>query len=139
MARSLSLLVALVSSSTALAYHTWPNLPLDLIESRRWDQLGFNSISFGRFVNPCLQSVKGGTRTNAADWIRTVSSNFGGLECWLNQHHGQAYHDMATADVQAGTGGIDASIQFDEEQKRPEVSVVIGSCDYYSTCWIEHW
>ena len=31
----------------------------------------------------------------------------------------QAYHDMATHDVEDGTGGLDASIQF--EQDRPEV------------------
>jgi hypothetical protein len=34
----------------------------------------------------------------------------------------QAYHDMATHDVTTGEGGLDASIQFDEEQQRPEVS-----------------
>ena len=31
----------------------------------------------------------------------------------------QAYHDMATHNVEDGTGGLDASIQF--EQDRPEV------------------
>jgi hypothetical protein len=34
----------------------------------------------------------------------------------------QAYHDMATHDVITGEGGLDASIQFGEEQQRSEVS-----------------
>jgi hypothetical protein len=34
----------------------------------------------------------------------------------------QAYHDMATHNVQDGTGGLDASIRFPEEQARSEVS-----------------
>ncbi|KAJ6535599.1 hypothetical protein B0H19DRAFT_1271340 [Mycena capillaripes] len=43
-------------------------------------------------------------RSDAADWIRT------------------AYHDMATHNVVDGTGGMDASIRFDEEQIRTENS-----------------
>jgi len=48
------------------------------------------------FVAPCGISIvppSGGT--DAADWLRT------------------AYHDMATADAVAGTGGIDASIAWE--------------------------
>ncbi|KAJ7279989.1 heme peroxidase [Mycena rebaudengoi] len=41
-------------------------------------------------------------RANSADWIRT------------------AYHDMATHNVEDGTGGMDASIRFREEQERAE-------------------
>ena len=34
----------------------------------------------------------------------------------------KAYHDVATYNVEDGTGGLDASIRFEEEQQRPEVS-----------------
>ena len=49
-------------------------------------------------VSPCSFSSAGNGRTTAAEWIRT------------------AYHDMATADVVAGTGGIDASIMYETER-----------------------
>ncbi|KAJ6474852.1 heme peroxidase [Mycena sanguinolenta] len=62
------------------------------------------------FIQPCdtfsfgsatgLDGPSG--RSNAADWIRT------------------AYHDMATHNIADGTGGMDASIRFAEEQARAE-------------------
>jgi hypothetical protein len=94
---TLSVLAATYSSTLA---YTWPD-PTDLLESIYYEQVGFNSRAFGSFVRTCAAGGNlGGGRTNTAEWIRT------------------AYHDMATADVEAGTGGIDASIGF--EKDRPE-------------------
>ncbi|KAJ6538119.1 heme peroxidase [Mycena capillaripes] len=79
--------------------YTWPSPQLDALESMRWDQ------TFSGFVRPCdsfsFDSPNSG-RSNAADWLRT------------------AYHDMATHNLADGTGGMDASIRFAEEQARPE-------------------
>ncbi|KAJ7762908.1 hypothetical protein B0H16DRAFT_1455354 [Mycena metata] len=46
-------------------------------------------------------------RSNVADWIRTVGTAL-------------SYHDMATHNAAAGTGGMDASIRFPEELARDE-------------------
>ncbi|KAJ7247320.1 heme peroxidase [Mycena rebaudengoi] len=99
-------LTILVSLATANAY-VWPSPKLDALEAMRWDQDDtFNGMA--SFMQPCTFFVKGnedgsGTgRANAPDWIRT------------------AYHDMATHNVEDGTGGLDASIRFVEEQSRPE-------------------
>ncbi|KAJ6548710.1 heme peroxidase [Mycena capillaripes] len=95
----LSLLI-LVHLATTNAY-IWPSPQLDALESLRFD----SNKNFVNFLTPCdaflLDSANSG-RSNAADWIRT------------------AYHDMATHNVEDGTGGLDGSIRFDEEQARPE-------------------
>ncbi|KIY64382.1 heme peroxidase [Cylindrobasidium torrendii FP15055 ss-10] len=102
------LATSLALANSVLAY-TWPSPQLDRLESLRWDQDGYNSFEAASFVKPCdrytlSERDKGtaGLRTNAGDWIRT------------------AYHDMAPHDKTAGTGGLDASIRFWEEQARPE-------------------
>ncbi|KAF7328171.1 Peroxidase [Mycena venus] len=91
------------SLATGINAYIWPSPQLDALESLRFEQ------AFADFVQPCdlfsfdsqgANSRSG--RSNAADWIRT------------------AYHDMATHNVADGTGGMDASIRFDEEQARPE-------------------
>ncbi|KAJ7260472.1 heme peroxidase [Mycena haematopus] len=95
----------------AIAYYTWPSPQLDALEALRYDQAGFNRLdtTLSTFVQPCnlylFDAVAGGQksgRSDAADWIRT------------------AYHDVATHNVLDGTGGLDASIRFPEEQARAE-------------------
>ncbi|KAJ6529194.1 heme peroxidase [Mycena vulgaris] len=94
-------LALLASLATADAY-VWPSPQLDALEALRWDQ-DRNGIT--GLVQPCDFFIFGPAnsgRSNAADWIRT------------------AYHDMATHNSTDGTGGMDASIRFTEEQARPE-------------------
>ncbi|KAJ7736869.1 heme peroxidase [Mycena metata] len=97
------LAVFVCAVATANAAYTWPSPQLDAIEAMRWDQ-SRNGVT--KLVQPCNDFVSAGGvksgRSNAADWIRT------------------AYHDMATYDITSGTGGMDASIFFNEEQARPE-------------------
>ncbi|KAJ7144384.1 heme peroxidase [Mycena epipterygia] len=86
--------------------YVWPSPQLDALESARFDQLGHN-LGFASFINPCdidffTVPSNGSGRSDTADWIRT------------------AYHDMATHNVMDGTGGLDASIRFADEQARPE-------------------
>ncbi|KAF7362631.1 Peroxidase [Mycena venus] len=97
-------LFAYVAGTTA---YVWPSPKLDALEAQRWDQ--DDTISgFASFLQPCDFFIAGnedGTptgRANGPDWIRT------------------AYHDMATHNVADGTGGLDGSIRFSEEQSRSE-------------------
>ncbi|TFK86856.1 heme peroxidase [Polyporus arcularius HHB13444] len=96
----LSGLLLLITSASG---YTWPNPKLDELERLLYDQFGFNVPGILTSVLPCNSFVEFNgiaNRSNAADWIRT------------------AYHDMATHNVNDGTGGLDASIQF--ELDRPE-------------------
>ncbi|KAJ7239707.1 heme peroxidase [Mycena rebaudengoi] len=95
--------ILLALLSTTVSAYIWPSPQLDALEALRFEQ------SFAAFLQPCdLFSFNSGGdasrsgRSNAADWIRT------------------AYHDMATHIVADGTGGMDGSIRFAEEQARPE-------------------
>lgn len=57
--------------------YTWPNPQLDELESQRYDRVGYNARKMTASVKPCSRfdfGVSGG-RSNAADWIRTVSSS----------------------------------------------------------------
>ncbi|KAJ7658396.1 heme peroxidase [Mycena polygramma] len=99
-------LTLLTLAGSASAY-LWPSPQLDALESIRWDQAGTNSHGIAGFITPCDSFICGTSanhtgRSNVPDWIRTV------------------YHDMATHNIADGTGGLDASIRFDEEQARAE-------------------
>ncbi|KAJ7229489.1 heme peroxidase [Mycena rebaudengoi] len=62
-------------------------------------------MNLGGFLKPCDMFIFDGPnsgRSNAADWIRN------------------AYHDMATYNSTDGSGGMDGSIHFAEEQSRAE-------------------
>jgi len=50
---------------------------------------------FSETISPCSNEASGPGRQNAAEWLRT------------------GFHDMATANVYFGTGGLDASLQFE--------------------------
>ncbi|KAJ7279351.1 hypothetical protein C8J57DRAFT_1464793 [Mycena rebaudengoi] len=89
--------------ATVNAY-VWPSPKLDALEAMRWEQ----HDALASFMEPCdsfITDIEGSPKTgraNGPDWIRT------------------AYHDMATHNVADGTGGLDASIRFAEEQSRGE-------------------
>ncbi|KAJ6509857.1 heme peroxidase [Mycena vulgaris] len=89
----------------AVATTTWLNHVVDELEHLLVDTDGFNDAGFQKAITPCTNYVSGSQllgRETAGQWIRV------------------AFHDFATADVDAGTGGIDASIGF--ETLRPENS-----------------
>ncbi|KAJ7742603.1 heme peroxidase [Mycena metata] len=97
-------LALFVYAATSASAYVWPGTPqLNALEALRWQGNTNGMTTFASNAN-CTAFV-GGTktgRTNAADWIRT------------------AYHDMATFNIADGTGGMDGSIRFAEEQARPE-------------------
>ncbi|KAJ7615875.1 heme peroxidase [Roridomyces roridus] len=99
------LLTLSLSLATLTHAYIWPSPQLDALEAARFDQLGLDGEQLAGRLNPCdsfVFALDGSGRTNAADWIRT------------------AWSDVATYDASAGTGGLDASIRFGEEQQRPE-------------------
>jgi len=55
----------------------------------------FQTRNFADTINPCTNEASGPGRQNAAEWLRV------------------GFHDMSTADKEAGTGGLDASIQYE--------------------------
>ncbi|KAH8887236.1 heme peroxidase [Thozetella sp. PMI_491] len=73
--------------------YVWPNEKNDQIESILYEQS--NGVVSG--VRGCTGGAVAGApgRSTAAEWLRN------------------AYHDMATADIGVGTGGMDASIVFE--------------------------
>ncbi|EFX04208.1 L-ascorbate oxidase [Grosmannia clavigera kw1407] len=77
---------------------TWPTPSIDELEDIRFLMNGYNARGFSDFVSPCSFSSGNIGRITAAEWIRA------------------AYHDMSTADVAAGTGGLDASIQYETDR-----------------------
>ncbi|KKY30334.1 putative wsc domain-containing protein [Diaporthe ampelina] len=91
--------VAIISGIAALAQATgaayeWPS-QYDEIEDILSLQTGYRSRGFVQGVTPCSFGGNIAGRQFAAEWIRT------------------AFHDVATADVAAGTGGLDGSIWFE--------------------------
>lgn len=81
-------------TSIAAADYVWPS-EHDHMEDLLYLQSGFNRFGFVDGILTCGFSQGETGRQNSAQWIRT------------------AYHDMATADVEAGTGGLDMSIMFE--------------------------
>ncbi|KAF4965526.1 hypothetical protein FSARC_6706 [Fusarium sarcochroum] len=92
--------IALITlASTASGKIIWPS-KWDELEDLYTSMSGYQKQGFADSVNPCTFGSNVQGRQNSAEWIRT------------------AFHDMATHDAKAGTGGLDASIFY--ELSRPE-------------------
>ncbi|KAH8077081.1 heme peroxidase [Cristinia sonorae] len=97
--------IALLAGHSLVQAATWPNHLIDELDANLYDRRGYKLRSLPAGMSPRCTRFAGnipGGRTNAADWIRA------------------AFHDMATYNIADGTGGLDASIRFPEEQNRPE-------------------
>ncbi|KAL1862854.1 hypothetical protein Daus18300_008351 [Diaporthe australafricana] len=102
------ILLSLVAATTALlsaalADPTWPS-PIDDLEEIMYQHRIFKSRNFADTISPCSNEASGPGRQVAAEWLRV------------------AFHDMATADVRTGMGGLDGSLQYqldDGESKGP--------------------
>jgi len=81
--------------SSAAQGYIWPDVELDELESIRFEQSGPHNSGLIGLVKHCDGGHLNQGRNFGAEWLRT------------------AYHDMATADVKAGTGGIDGSIAWE--------------------------
>ncbi|KAF7349744.1 Peroxidase [Mycena sanguinolenta] len=98
---------------------------LDELESLLYE-ITPGTTGIASFIQPCdtfsfaPTEFSGPTgRSNVADWIRTVR-HIHSFRQLRTPYIAQAYHDMATHNIADGTGGLDASIRFAEEQARAE-------------------
>ena len=73
---------------------TWPS-SIDELEEIMFQLESFRARKFADTVNPCSNEAAGPGRQNAAEWLRA------------------AFHDMSTANTYFGTGGLDASLQYE--------------------------
>lgn len=81
-------------ASTAGADPTWPS-DFDDLEEVMYQIFGFKARRFADVVTPCGNEESGPGRFNSAEWLRT------------------GFHDVATANNFFGTGGLDASLQYE--------------------------
>lgn len=97
---ALAALAVAARTSLAALYH--PSPQASFLEHILVDNWGAYASNFSSAITPCsnyvtevgLPALNSG-RTTAAQWMRV------------------AFHDFVTADVAAGTGGVDASIGFE--------------------------
>ena len=91
---TLACVASIIRYGAAAAAPTWPS-SIDELEDIQQLNTGYRQRGFAEFVTPCSFSIEGPGRIASAEWIRT------------------AFHDMATANVFLGTGGLDASLVFE--------------------------
>jgi hypothetical protein len=99
------LLISIIASSMlrgADAAFYYPNVQASLLEHILVDNWGAYASNFSSAITPCTNYVTqqgapalNSGRTTAAQWMRVL------------------FHDFITANISAGTGGIDASIGFE--------------------------
>lgn len=92
-------------ADTSLAAFYYPTPQAAFLEHILVDNWGAYASNFSSAITPCSNYVTevgepavNSGRTTAAQWMRV------------------AFHDFVTADIGAGTGGIDASIGFETER-----------------------
>ncbi|KAK0615933.1 heme peroxidase [Bombardia bombarda] len=93
---SVSALAGLLSlgAELGLADPTWP-AATDEMEEIVYQLQGVKGRLFNDVITPCNNEAAGPGRVTASEWLRV------------------GFHDMATANRYFGTGGIDASLQFE--------------------------
>ncbi|KAH7020736.1 heme peroxidase [Microdochium trichocladiopsis] len=114
---------ATITSTAAMAMgaaaYVWPG-QYDIVEDVYSLQAGAVRLGFIDAVNPCGFGTGRRGVQNAAEWLRV------------------AYHDMATADVAAGTGGIDASIRYETARDENEGAAFNNTLAFFSGFYNAH-
>ncbi|KAI1207825.1 heme peroxidase [Annulohypoxylon truncatum] len=112
------LLSAAVKPVVAMFYY--PNPAASALEHILVDNWGAYASNFSSAITPCDNYVTevglpaiNSRRTTSAQWLRV------------------AFHDFATADVAAGTGGLDASIGFETEREENSGSAFNDSFTFW--------
>lgn len=118
LAISISLLSLLPTPSLTTFFYPHPTA--SLLEHILVDTWGAYASNFSSAITPCDRYVTevgaaaiNSHRTTSAQWLRV------------------AFHDFATADVGAGTGGIDASIGFETAREENKGSAFNDSFTFW--------
>jgi hypothetical protein len=114
------LITALLATSTHAAFY-YPNPQTSLLEHILVDNWGAYASNFSSAITPCTNYVTqtgaaalNSGRTTAAQWMRVL------------------FHDFMTANVSAGTGGVDASIGFETAREENKGSAFNDSFTFWS-------
>ncbi|KAK1910799.1 hypothetical protein P3342_008679 [Pyrenophora teres f. teres] len=120
MLRTLPIFLTLTISQQANAALYHPTLQTSLLEHILVDNWGAYASNFSSAITPCDRYVtQTGTaaltsgRTTAAQWMRVM------------------FHDFITANVSAGTGGLDASIGFETAREENKGSAFNDSFTFW--------
>ncbi|KAJ1337165.1 Peroxidase [Microdochium nivale] len=108
-----------VAMTIGAAAYVWPG-QYDMVEDLYSLQAGAIREGFIDAVLPCSFGTGQRGVQNAAEWLRV------------------AYHDMATADVAAGTGGIDASIRYETARDENEGAAFNQTFAFFSSYYNAH-
>ncbi|RDW64135.1 peroxidase-5 [Coleophoma crateriformis] len=111
-----SLFFLLLVLPSSLAAFFYPNAQASLIDHILVDVHGAYASNFSTAITPCTNYVSGSQilgRETAAQWLRV------------------AFHDFVTADVSAGTGGMDASIGFETLREEDSGSAFNDSLAFF--------
>lgn len=114
-----------ILTTTAWAYH-WPSPKFDAIEGLlyEFEPEPPNTGSLHLTLNGCLPQDNAST---AAEWLRFVRRLLFFITWFCNviltYAYLKAYHDMATHNIDDGTGGLDASLYYelDRDEVRSQV------------------
>jgi hypothetical protein len=110
------LLLSFTIIPSSIAVFFYPNPQTSLIEHILVDTHGAHSSGFADAITPCSNYVSGVQtlgRETAAQWLRV------------------SFHDFVTANVTAGTGGIDASIGFETLREENSGSAMNDSLGFF--------
>jgi hypothetical protein len=114
--RLLNTLAIIAFASQACATFFYPSIQASLLENILVDTHGAHSSGFADAITPCSNYVSGNQqfgRETAAQWLRV------------------SFHDFVTANVTAGTGGIDASIGFETLREENSGSAMNDSLGFF--------
>jgi hypothetical protein len=118
--RTSSLLISALVASQADSALYYPSVQTFLLEHVLVDNWDAYASNFSSAITPCTNYVtqtgiasRNSGRTTAAQWMRVL------------------FHDFITANVSAGTGGVDASIGFETPREENKGSAFNDSFTFW--------
>lgn len=105
---------ALLAAEAAIAEYIWPSAH-DELEDIYMLQSGYVHKGFIDAISPCSFGKTDEGSQSAAEWVRA------------------AFHDMATHNASAGTGGLDASAMFETERAENKGAFLNNTFSFFSS------
>jgi hypothetical protein len=124
--------------------YSWPNYVMDELEHLLVDNGGFNDAGVKQAITPCINYVSGpktAGRITAAEWTRVLfrmclSVRF--VRLFVKSLNILPSDDFVTANVSAGTGGLDASIAFEANREENSGLYINNTMAFFSPYVNEH-